>query len=310
MSDTAQAAQPSTTAQQPATSAQPDPKLQSVAATATGASAGASPNAVKEAAAAAEAKRRLKIDNQEVDEDEVIKVYKERKGHQQAANKELQAGKTLRKQAEEFIGMMKDPKAFYEAAKKLGHDPRKLAEEYLAAQLEEELMDPREKELKETKTKLQKYEELEKQQKEAAAKRRDDELKAKFAEDYTKQFTEALKETSLPPTKAMVAEMAKYIHRAAKMNFQMTAKEAAQLVKEDIEKAHRNLYGEADAETLVRLLGEAGVQKLRSYDVQKLKDPAANLKTPEEQAETRTRARSGGQRMTPAEWREFNRKKP
>src|SRR5690242_14369187 len=62
--------------------------------------------AVKEAAA--EAKRRLKIDDQEVDEDEVIKVYKDRKGHQRVANKELQEGLKAKKQAEEFISMMKD----------------------------------------------------------------------------------------------------------------------------------------------------------------------------------------------------------
>lgn len=310
MSDAAQAASTGTTAQQPATSAQADPTKVNPQAAAqaatTGAKEGSSQNAIKEAAA--EAKRRLKIDDQEIDEDEVIKVYRERKGHQKAANKELQEGKTLRKQAEEFISMMKDPNAFYEAAKKLGHDPRKIAEQYLAAQLEDELLDPREKDLRQTKAELKRYKELEEAQKKEVETRRDAELKAKFAEDYTKQFTEALQESKLPPTKAMVAEMAKYIHRAAKMNFQMTAKEAAQLVREDVEKAHRNLYGEADAETLVKLLGEAGVQKLRGYDVAKLKDPAANLRTPEEQAEARQRTRNTGKRMTPQEWRDFNRK--
>ena len=89
-----------------------------------------SADAVK--AAAQEAKRRLKIDDQEVDEDEVIKIYKDRKGHQQAANKILQEGKAARKQAEEFISMMKDKGSLMDAIKKLGHDPRRLAEEYLA----------------------------------------------------------------------------------------------------------------------------------------------------------------------------------
>jgi len=262
-------------------------------------------NPAKEAAAEAMRKHKLKVDGQEieVDEEELKRGYT----HQKAANKMLQEGKASKKQAEEFINMMKDKGKLFDVIKKLGHDPRKLSEEFLLSQLEDEMMDPREKEFRETKTKLQRYEELEKAQRDAETKKRDDALKAKFADDYTKQFTEALKDTNLPPTKAAVAEMAKYIHRAAKMNFQMTPKEAAQLVKEDIETAHRNLYGEADAETLMKLLGDQGLQKLRTYDTSRLKDPAANLKTPLDQGEAAPRPRNSGKRMSAAEWRKFNR---
>lgn len=260
-------------------------------------------------AAAQEAKRRLKIDDQEVDEDEVLKVYKERKGHQTAANKILQEGKAAKKQAEEFVAMMKDKGKLFDAIQKLGHDPRTLAEEYLAAQLEDDLLDPREKELKSAKSKLKQYEELEKAQKEAAIRKRDEALKAKFSKDYSDQFVEALKTSNLPATKAMVAEMAKYIHRAAGLKFQMTPQEAAQLVKEDIETAYKNLYGEADGETLVKLLGEQGLQKIRTHDTSRLKSPEAHLRTPTEQAEPSARVRSTGKRMTPQEWRAFNRAK-
>lgn len=263
--------------------------------------------------AAREAIRKLKIKNadgaeEEVDEAEVIKVYRERTGHQRAANKELQEGKAAKKQAEKFLQMMKDKGSLFDAIQKLGHDPRKLAEEYLAQVLEDELMDPRDKELKQTKTKLQQYEEMDKRQKEELAKRRDDELKKKFSEDYSKQFVEALKSTGLPPTKPMVAEMAKYIHRAAKINFEMTAMEAAKLVKEDMERAYSNLYGAADAETLVKLLGDGNLQKIRQYDTSRLKDPNAALKTPTEQGEPNQRSKANGKRMSPQEWREFNRK--
>jgi hypothetical protein len=205
--------------------------------------------------------------------------------------------------------MMKDKQKLFDAIKKLGHDPRQLSEEFLAAQLEDELMDPREKELKETRSKLQKYEQWEKEQKEAAQKQREDALKAKYSKDYTDQFVEALKTTNLPPTKAMVGEMAKYIHRAAAMKFEMTAQEAAQLVKEDLENAYKNLYGEADADTLVRLLGEQGLQKIRQHDTSRLKSPEDNLRTPTDQKDPAQRVRNTGKRMTPQEWRAFNRGK-
>lgn len=269
---------------------------------------GSTPDAVK--AAATEAKRKLKIDNEEIDEDEVVKTWKERKGHQRAANKALQEGLALRKQTEEFISMMKDKSKLVTALEKMGYkkqDIRQLSEEFLAGVLQEEMMDPREKALKDTQAKLKNYEELEKQQKAEAAKRRDAELKKKYADDYTAQFVDALKTTGLPPTKPMVAEMAKYIYRASKIGFQMTAQEAAKLVREDVETNFRTLYGESDPETLVKLLGENGLQKIRGYDTSRLKDPNAVLKTPEQQGEVH-RKRETGKRMTPQEWRDFNRR--
>lgn len=267
---------------------------------------GGSGDLMKDAAREAIRKHKLKVDGQEieVDEDELKRGY----SHQRAANKILQEGKAARKQAEEFVRLMKDEGSLFDAIKKLGHDPRKLAEKYLASQLEDEMLDPREKDFRATKAELQRYKELEKVQKDALEKQRDDSLKKKFSEDYSKQFVEALKTSSLPQTKEMVAEMAKYIHRAAKMQFQMTADEAAKLVKEDIENAHRNLYGNSDAEVLVRLLGDQGLQKIRAYDTARLKDPNAQLKTPTEQGEPRQRPKNTGKRMTTAEWRAFNRK--
>jgi len=206
---------------------------------------------------------------------------------------------------------MKDQGKLVEVLQKLGYkkeDLRKVSETYLAGILEEEMLDPREKELKDTKTKLQQYQELEKKQKEEQAKKRDLEMKKKFSDEYSKQFVDALKTTGLPPTKRMVAEMAKYIHRAAGIGFQMTAAEAAQLVKEDQETHYRHLYGEADPETLVKLLGEEGLRKIRDFDTARLKDPASGLKTPIDEGRQNRQQRDPSKRMTQEEWREYNRR--
>lgn len=260
---------------------------------------------VKEAVAEAIRRHKVKVDGEEleVDEEELKRGY----SHQKAANKILQEGKMARKQAEEFISMMKDPNKFYETAQKLGHDPRKLAEEYLARQLEDEMMDPRDKELRDAKARLKQIEDLDRQQKEALERQRSEALKAKYAKDYTEQFTKALQDSQLPPTKAMVAEMAKYIHRSAKIGFQMTAMEAAQLVKEDLHLILKRVTGEADGDTLVRLLGDELANKVRKYDTDKLKNPEQNLRTPEIQGEIRDR-KVPNKRMSPREWRDFNRK--
>lgn len=258
-------------------------------------------NAVKEAAA--EAKRKLKIGDEEVDEEEVLKIYKSRKEHQRAANAELQKAIAARKQNEEFLKMMKDPEKFFEIAAKMGHDPRDLAEKHLVKQLQDELMDPREKELRDAKNKLKEYEDLERRQKEEQERKMHETLKAKYAQEYNEQFISALKESGLPATKPMVAEMAKYISRSAKIGFKMTASEAAQLVMEDVKQAQAALIGNADGETLLKLLGPDLANKIRDADLKKLKSPEQVLKTPQIQGESNRERKTDGKRMTPQEWR-------
>lgn len=266
--------------------------------------------AIKEAAQ--EAKRKLKIKyedrEEEVDEEEVLKVYKSRKDHQRAANKELQEGKAARRQAEEFIRMMKDPEQFWEVAERLGHKNRELAEKLLVKQLEEDMMDPRDKELRDARNKLKAIEDMERKQKEAIEARRMEEMKQKFVKDFEAQFIDALKATDVPPTKDTIAEMAKYISKSAKIGFKMTPHEAAQLVREDIQRAQMNLIGNADGETLLKLLGDDVAKKLLQARGAKVKQ--TNYNTPSEQGQKREIDRSSsGKRMTPKEWREFNRKK-
>lgn len=284
------------------------PKAQPRAEDGKFASKTSTPDPVKEAAKEAIRKFKVKVDGAEVevDENELVRGY----SHQKAANKILQEGKLARKQAEEFVQMMRDPEKFFEVAGKLGHDSRLLAEKYLAKQLETELMDPRDRELAEAKAKLKHIEDLERKQQEAVEAQRNEALKQKFAKDYNDQFVAALEESGLPPTKPMIAEMAKYIGRSAKIGFKMSAAEAAALVKEDVLIAHQRLIGDADGEILMKLLGENVANKIRKYDVAKLKSPEQFLQTPKDQPDApRERPTKGNKRMSAKEWREFNRKK-
>lgn len=261
-------------------------------------------DATKEAAREAIRKHRFKVAGEEVevDDDELKRGY----GHQKAANKILQEGKAALKQAQEFITMMKDPAKFYEVAQKLGHDPRDLSEKYLVRQLEDEMLDPKEKENRTLKAQLKAIEDEKLSIKQAEEASRNEALKAKYTKDYSDQFVSALQETGLPPTKMMVAEMAKYIGRAADLKFKMTASEAATLVKEDLQNSISRLVGETDGETLLRIIGEDAANKIRKYDVGKLKNPERLLKTPSQQAAPRQR-QNPNKRMTPMEWRKFNR---
>lgn len=246
-------------------------------------------------------KYKVKVSGQEVevDEKELLRGY----SHQQAANKLYQEAQKTKKQAEEFVSMLKDPEKFYEVAAKLGHDPRNLSESYLVKKLEEEMLDPKERELREYKAK---WEGVEKEKQRV--------LEAKYAKDYNDQFVQALQETEVLASKETVAEMATYIRNAAKIGFKMTPKEAAMLVKEDHEKREhaytRSRLSSLEGDALIKFLGEDVANKLRQYDVSKLKNPEGTLKTPSfDQQVTRKRDDDGGnKRMTPAEWRAYNRR--
>jgi hypothetical protein len=261
-------------------------------------------------AEAKEAIRKYKVKingaESEVDEKELIRGY----SHQQAANKAMQEGLKSKKQAEEFISMLKDEGRLFEVLEKIGHNPRSLAEKYLAAQIEEELMDPREKELKYTKAENEAF-----KKKEAdAIKRAEDEkikeISSKYAKEYTESFTTALEGEKLPAKKETIQEMAKYIKRATEIGFKMTAQEAAKLVKEDIITRQKSLVGDLDGDALINYFGEDVANKIRKWDTSRVKTPEQNLKTPEPSYERKPSDRNKPtKRMTPDEWRNFNRGK-
>jgi hypothetical protein len=278
---------------------------------ATGGQGGQTGNAAGEAAK--EAMRKFKIKHQdgneeEVDEETVLRTYRERKGHQSAANKALQEGKAKAKQAEEFIKMMKDKKTLFEAIKKLGHDPRNLSEEYLTEQLQEEMMDPREKELRDAKRRVEEYESKEKAAVEREEKRKLDILTKKFSEKYNTEIIDALKATPIPQNQVSVGKMAAYMGRAAKIGFEMTAAEAAKLVQEDHEQEKSLLLKNATPEQILKFIGEEGLQKIRAYDAAQIRSPQDHLKTPIEQGDVGSRSRNTVKRFSHREWRDYNRK--
>lgn len=267
-------------------------------------------NPIKAAAQEAIRKHKLKVDGQEieVDDEELKRGYT----HQKAANKKLQEGVKLRKQSEEFITAMRDPGKLVDTLQKMGWEPkqiREVAERYLAGVLEDEMLDPKDKELKTTKQRLQEFEKKEQDRKDAEEARHQGELKKKYAEQYSADFIEALKTTGLPPTKDMVGAMAGYISRAAKIKMPMTASEAAKLVREDVEVRNKHLFSNLSPDQIIKIVGEDGLKKLREYDVSRIKDPNANIKTPGEQGEVTRKKDPGVKRMTTAEWRAFNRGK-
>lgn len=244
-------------------------------------------------------------EEREVDEKELIRGY----SHQQAANKAMQEGLKSKKQAEEFISMLKDEGRLFEVLEKIGHNPRTLAEKYLAAQIEEELMDPKDRELKMTKAQIEAYKKKEQDEIERQEHAKMQEISSKYAKEYTEQFTKALEEEKLPAKKETIQDMARYIKRATEIGFKMTPQEAAKLVKEDNINKIRHLTQGLSGEQIVQLYGEDIANNLRKWDTSRVKTPEQNLKTPVQQTDREYKPRQKPlKRMSAQEWRDFNRK--
>jgi hypothetical protein len=309
MSDAIPGAAPAQAA--PAADANQTTNTQNPTGTAT-AQAQTGADSVKSAAQEVMRKYKVKVsgEEREVDEKELLRGY----SHQSAANKEMQEAKRLRKQNEDFVSMMRDPEKLEAALEKLGHKPRELYEARLAKQLKVELMSPEQKaqyerdlKLEAAEAKLREIDEFKAKEQEAVKQKHFNEMKAKFSAEYNDQFVETLKSSGLPPTKETVAKMASYISRAAKIGFEMTPQEAASMVKDDIQKLHLSVLGQSDGETLLKLLGDEAAQKILAARGLKVRNPEADLSTPQNQnRHDRQRNRQTSARPSHRDWRRQN----
>ena len=232
-------------------------------------------NPVADSIAKIEKKYKVKIDGaeSEVDEDELIRSYQLR----QTADKRMQEATQARKQAEEFVHLLKHDPVKLLTDPRIGHDMKKIAEDYLISQLEEEQMTPEQKELKKTKAELQKYESWKKEQEEAAVRSRDEQLTQHYQNHYQQEIITALEGSGLPKTQGTVNRMIYYMSQALQNGYELSAKDVTDLVMSDYVKETRELYQNVPEEVLLKLLGDDVAKKVVKSDLNKLKkNPAAS----------------------------------
>jgi hypothetical protein len=205
----------------------------------------------------------------EVTEEELLKGYQTRK----ASDKRFMEASQKSKQAETFLSLIKNPATLKQVLSdpRIGIDVRKWAEDVLYEELQLESMDPKDKELMDYKEKLRKYEEQERKVKEEQETKDREELKTKYAQDYHKDIITALDGSGLPRSATTVKKMAYYMHQAAKKGFKLGAADVVDLVREDYTREIKDLYGSADAESLLALLGDDNVNKINEYQLAKAK---------------------------------------
>lgn len=231
---------------------------------------------IKESDAAKLVKKyKVKVDGveAEVDEDELIRSYQLRK----VSDKRLQEATQARKQAEEFVSLLKSDPIKLLKDPRIGHDVKKLAEEYLMAELEQEMMSPEQRELKEAKSKLKSYEDMKAQQEKEMTERQEQELIKHYQQNYQKEIISALDKSGLPRTEATVARMINYMAQNLEKSYGLTADDVVELVKMDYIKDTKSLYAGVPDDVLLSILGDDIVKKVIKADLGRMKkNPAAS----------------------------------
>jgi hypothetical protein len=223
-----------------------------------------------------------------------------------ASDEKFQSAAAERKQAEQlFIRMKSDP---WGVMAELGINPREMSEEYLLKQLELEMMTPEQKEAHEIKQKLKGYEDKEAEAKKAAEEREAaekeekeksemDALTAKYQEEYTSQFLEAIEKTSLPKNYTTMRRTAEVLMQHRMTGKDISVAQALKIVEQDATSSLKEILGALDGDTLINYLGKETADKIRKYELSKLKNPE-----PQQHRVKETAQKAETSPKTPEEW--------
>lgn len=248
---------------------------------------------------------KLKVDGEEIEEQIDLADEEGLKRQLQlarAAQKRMQEASRQKAEAESFIQRLKTNPLEVLNDPSLGVNFRQIAEEYLAEQLEQELMSPEEKRIREAERIIREREAEMKAAREREESEQIERLKNHYAQDYDKKITEALQTSGLPKTPKTVKRMAELMKMNLSNGLDLEPKDLVQLVREDYVQEMKSIFGAADGEALFNLLGDDVVTKIRKTDLQKLK---AKLPQSRKQSIGSSQKQSEPKRaLTRDEWRE------
>lgn len=237
-------------------------------------------------------------DKEEVDEQTLLKYAQKARG----ADKAFQSAAAQRKETEGILQLLKENPAKVVLNKALGHDPKSvigglikqaiedgydvkeikaLVADQMYEWIQEENLDPKERENRDLKKKLESFESEKKQAEESQKKAVFEKMTQEAYQKFDTDITEVLKTSGLPKSSYTVKRMAYYLDQAYKLKQEYAAQgteirdpkaeDVVSYVRKDYEDSLKEMYGQSDVETLMKLLGEENVAKIRKHDVEQFK---------------------------------------
>lgn len=216
----------------------------------------------------AERKYKLKFGKTEREVSEKEALALAQKGW--AADEKFQTAAQKQKEVDAFINRMKtDEDAFDEFIKFIGKDPDDVYKKQLGKSLKRKVMTPEEVEREELRSKVQKYEA---EKKEAEAKKHEEHVKAlqeKYEQQYDKEMSEAIAGSGLPKTPKTVKRCAQIMHRALEQGYDLPWSLVIEEVRNEYQNDMKEMFGAADADSLIKLFGDDIAKKFTSASLKK-----------------------------------------
>ncbi len=248
-------------------------------------------------------KFKLKVDGEDIEEEldwndkEAVK-NKLQLAH--AAKKRIGEAKTEKQKAMEIL------KAFEDGTLLSKHpNARKLAEDLLMAQIQEEMLDPKDKEIRDLRSKNEKYEMTEKQKIEAMRKEAAAKKEFAIAQDFQNTIIEALNKSGLPKTPKLVQRAADLMSKNLDLGLTLTIDDLVGELKGETTNSLKSIIKDADGEQLIAMFGEELAKKIRKYDLKKLQESQGKVfQSGKKQSAEAPRPKENKQYMTQEEWQE------
>jgi len=184
----------------------------------------------------------------------------------------------IRKETQEFVEFLKkDP---IEALRLLGVDPRGISEGYLKKVYEREALDPKERELLETKEQLEAL----KKEREDAAKAKEETTKQEEVrlaqEKLEKDFIDALEKTpEVPATPHTISRMAYWAERAESAGIKWDTEMLIDRVKSEYEELDNQRLKSLKPEDIIAKLGPDGLKAIQAHLAAQVRNPVTAKKT-------------------------------
>lgn len=224
---------------------------------------------VAEKKAAAAAMRKLKAKGKEIEvDDDAYHAYAQKglvstQTWQEAAAMKKEVDEFRRRLKEDPRGLLTDPS--------IGVDFRKIAEDYIWEQIQEEQLSPEQKAARDRDRELEKYrtEAQKRQQQEQEAHKQ--QQADYYRQEFDKRITDALGKSELPKDEYTVDRLLHYLRLDISNGFQQDMSEYVKMVEADYQNSVKSIISKLNGDQLLKWLGEDAMKMARESDLKRLK---------------------------------------
>lgn len=218
-------------------------------------------------------KFQLKVDGEDIEEEIDFNDEEGMRSKLQlarAAKKRMAEAQAEKKKAFEIVKAFEaDPKS---VLARLGPKGRAIAEEFLLNQIQDDMLTPEQKELRDLKRENETFKEREAREKKEREEAQIAEKEKTFAESFQKTIIEALDKSGMPKSATNVKRLAFLMSKNIELGLELSPAELAEEWRQDRSKEHAAEFKDMTAEQFIALYGPEMTKKLRMHAVKELQE--------------------------------------